>query len=164
VRLGVDHGGDERGIEALVVGLLADDVLVAQREGDLAHGVVELRPREDDRHRTSSAARRAAPEPPAQHGAPARGGRRAGARAAAGGCLGLGAHVSRGGVQLLKDGGQRKLQLLDGPLFATTYVARALSPAGESWRADRSSTAWWPRAAARSARTSSSATTAMVAS
>ena len=80
VRLGVDHGGDERGIEALVVGLLADDVLVAQRQRDLAHRVVELRPREDDRHRHQQRRPHARREAPAQHGAPAGGGRgRAGA-------------------------------------------------------------------------------------
>jgi hypothetical protein len=36
-RLLEDHGGDEGGIQALVGGLLADDVLVAQGQGDLAH-------------------------------------------------------------------------------------------------------------------------------
>ena len=36
VRLGVDHGGDERRVEVLVARLLADDVLVAQRQRDLA--------------------------------------------------------------------------------------------------------------------------------
>ena len=50
------------------------------------------------------------------------------------------------------------------PLFATTNVARSAFSDCVSWRAERSSTAWWPRAPARWARTSSSATTAIVAS
>ena len=41
-RLGVDDRGDERRVELLVLGLLADDVLVAQRERDLLHRVVDL--------------------------------------------------------------------------------------------------------------------------
>ena len=62
---------------------------------------------------TSSAAPTASGEPAAQHGAPAGGRPACGrARAAAGGGMGMGAHRERG-VQLLKDRGQRKLQLLD---------------------------------------------------
>ena len=39
--LGVDHGGDQRGVDFLFVGLLADHVLVAQRQGQLLHRMVE---------------------------------------------------------------------------------------------------------------------------
>src|SRR5215218_8550060 len=42
-RLRVDDGGDERGVEVLLLGLLADDVLVAQRQGDLSHRLLPQR-------------------------------------------------------------------------------------------------------------------------
>jgi hypothetical protein len=53
LRLRVDDAGDERGVEVLVLGLLADDVLVAQRQGDLPHGLLaqrqeQQRPHPDD--------------------------------------------------------------------------------------------------------------------
>ena len=41
LRLGVDHGGDQRGVDPLFVGLLADHVLVAQRQGQLLDRLVE---------------------------------------------------------------------------------------------------------------------------
>ena len=40
--LGVDHGGDQRGVHALVGRLLADDVVVAKRQGELADRLVEI--------------------------------------------------------------------------------------------------------------------------
>src|SRR3954451_2654733 len=39
--LGVDHGGDQRRVDSLLVGLLADHVLVAQRQGQLPDRLIE---------------------------------------------------------------------------------------------------------------------------
>ena len=41
LRFLVDHRGDQRRVEVLVGGLLADDVVVSQRQRDLAHGLAE---------------------------------------------------------------------------------------------------------------------------
>ncbi len=48
-RLLVDHRGDQRRVEVLVGGLLADDVVVAQRKGELSHGVAQRAHTRDDR-------------------------------------------------------------------------------------------------------------------
>src|SRR4051794_26454745 len=67
LRLLVDDRRDQRGIEVLVVGLLADDVLVPQRQGDLLHGVLEgMQP--DDQHQRGQARKRdREPQPAAAH-------------------------------------------------------------------------------------------------
>ena len=49
LRLAVDHGRDQRGIEVLVARLLADHVLVAQRQRDLLDRVVHHRAQHDRR-------------------------------------------------------------------------------------------------------------------
>ena len=63
-RLGVDDARDQRRVEPLVGGLLADDVLVAQRQRDLLHGVVGRTARSPSR-RSRPAPRRPEQEQPA---------------------------------------------------------------------------------------------------
>jgi hypothetical protein len=67
----VDHRGDQRRVEALVGGLLANDVVVPERERDLAHGIRaetghdgHARGRHEPRHRNH--AEPAAPDPGAR--------------------------------------------------------------------------------------------------
>ena len=58
--LGVDHRRDQRRVKVLGGRLLADDVLVAERQGELADRLVEVDPTDPDRRR-----RRRWPPPPA---------------------------------------------------------------------------------------------------
>ena len=73
LRLGVDDAGDQRRVQVLVARLLADDVLVAQRERDLLHRVVGGGPqdRRGQGHEKRHAGQQA--HPPAPQRAPARG-------------------------------------------------------------------------------------------
>src|SRR4051794_2685797 len=157
-RLGVDHRGDERRVEILVARLLADDVLVAQRQRDLADRVMEARRGERDGEAGDERGAEDRADAPAAYGPPARG--RAARRRAADG---VGARAHRAfSFSRTRDSASESSSTV--PLFATTYVARAALSCCGSWRAARSSTAWCPRADARSRRTSSSAITAIVAS
>ena len=132
LRLGVDDGGDQRRVDVLFGGLLADDVLVAQRQGQLLDRLVELaagRPCTAD----DEADRRRRPPTP-------------GAAASA---VRLIAAASR----------SARTAPARGPRPSRRWrprarPARAFS-SWASWRASRSSTRAWPRAAARSRRTSS---------
>jgi hypothetical protein len=63
--LGVDHGGDQRGVQVLVRRLLANDVVVAQRKGDLPEGPLEVDPADADGDPDPEQGRGADPQPPA---------------------------------------------------------------------------------------------------
>ena len=137
VRLGVDDAGDQSGVEALVGGLLADHVLVAQRQLDLLHGLVG--PRRDDRgdDERDDRDRREKAEP-----ASARAARRGRFAACARDLYGWRCSCSSvGQAQLLKNVGQFTLQRARSRSLRTTWSARAAFSSWVSWRAVRSSTA-----------------------
>ena len=148
VRLGVDDAGDERRVEALLARLLADDVLVAQRQADLVDRLVQRRARitaaaiAADQRRRARAARRAA-------GAPCAGARRrpgAGRRRDGGGVR-LAAALIASPCSLSSTSDSASSSSSTVPLFATTNVARSrllvLRSAGAP-RARRRRA--WPRA------------------
>ena len=144
LRLGVDDGGDQRGVDALFVGLLADHVLVVERQRQLLDRAGRRRP-ETTRATTSDHRQR-----------PRRRPRRAGVAGAS--LLRFIPAASRPG----------RTAPARGPRPSRRSRPRARrarpSPPGSSWRASRSSTRAWPRAAARARRTSSAVTTATVVS
>ena len=116
-RLLVDDRGDQRRVEVLVGGLLADDVVVAQRQRDLAHRVAERARAGHARRRPTSGEHRR----PAAHrarDAAAPGARlRRGATGDAGGGRELTAGSSLG-----KNAGQRLLQLVERAVVAHREV------------------------------------------
>ena len=61
LRLRVDHGGDQRRVDVLFLGLLADDVLVAQRQRQLLDHVVELAEKSERQARRDAGRDRRAP-------------------------------------------------------------------------------------------------------
>ena len=67
-RLGVDHGGDQRRVDVLFLGLLADDVLVAQRQGQLLDRLVEHAGGDQDADHAATARR---PRPDGEQAPPA---------------------------------------------------------------------------------------------
>src|SRR5665811_2192798 len=141
-RLGIDHGRDQRGVDLLFVGLLADDVLVAQGQGELLDHVVEAAEDADrepggkaERHRHATGEQ--APPPPR-----------------------LALH--RRSFSTSADSSRSSCSRL--PSLATPCSARAAFSSWASWRASRSPTRAWPRASARSRRTLSAAVTATVVS
>ena len=114
-RLGVDDRRDQRRVEVLVARLLADDVLVAQRQRDLLDRLSkQRRDQRAPRQRRSDDRAHDASQPaatPARRRARAR---RAGARAARA-CWPCAAVIA---LKLVKDGGQRGLELLDRAVVA----------------------------------------------
>src|SRR6186997_287800 len=142
LRLGVDHGGDQRRVDVLFGGLLADHVLVAQRQRQLLDRVVEGAVGDQEGE----------PEP-GEDGEPAEGG-----AAAAG--TDLAPHPR----SFSSKADSARSSSSTEPSLATTCSARSAFSGWVSCRASRSSTRACPRAAARSRRTSSAATTATVVS
>ena len=123
-RLDVDHARDQRRVEALVGRLLADDVLVAQRERDLLHGLVGPRlaaisnaQRRGEHGEASSSSRRRS-----SCGGAAAGLASAARRPSASACV---LCAARSRAQLRKHGRQRLLQLVErAGVLRPRYVAR----------------------------------------
>ena len=131
VRLGVDDARDQRGVEALVRRLLADDVVVAQGQLDLLHRPVG--PRRDggghDQRRGGDGAQEA--EPAAQC-APARRPRASGPRSAGAICGWRCRCSSWSSAQLLKNRGEFLLERREIPVVADDVIgARRLLVLGE---------------------------------
>ena len=170
-RLGVDDRRDQRRVEPLLARLLADDVLVAQRQRDLAgpRGGTAARAAPTTSTSPAPAASRSTRRRRTDRRAARRGREGGAARCAGRGGDGPRAVAAwrahgRSGASFARTPDSVGLQLLDAAVVAD-HVRRAarLLLLGELARGalvDGS----WPRAAARSARTSSSATTAIVAS
>ena len=134
VRLGVDDRRHQRRVEALLARLLADDVLVAQRQRDLLHRVVDQRHDQHDDARSASAATTRPRAAPTADRPPSRGRRRphgGGRRRALGvWVLTVLSGHERSSFASTSDSARSSSSTV--PLFATTYVARAAFSSWES--------------------------------
>src|SRR4029078_2059110 len=133
--LGVDDGGDQRGVEVLGPGLLADDVLVAQRQRDLAHRLLAQRQQEDGGQAAEDEDRSEHHEAPAP------------------------SHLRAHALSIARIADKFRCRSSTAPSLRTAWSARRAFSSWGSWRATRSSTASCPRPAARRTRPSPTGTT-----
>src|ERR1700712_3173180 len=144
LRLGVDHGGDQGGVDALFLRLLADDVFVLERQREFVQRLVDGAVEGDDEDHGDDAERDQDAEnldgasfKPAALAAP-----------------GPRAHPDSFASSADRAASRSSTE----PSLTTTWSARSAFSSWVSWRASRASTRVWPREAARSRRTSSPAT------